>query len=89
MTSLLSITNTFILGLSAGGGGAWGGLKVEGLEKALLAQVCTAYSTPRCVKSTLPNILKTSWCGAQAAWSDWEREAQVGRLWPPTSSSCL
>ena len=27
------------LGLCAGGGGAWGGLKVEGLEKALLAQV--------------------------------------------------
>ena len=26
-------------GLCAGGGGAWGGLKVEGLEKALLAQV--------------------------------------------------
>ena len=27
------------LGLCAGGGGTWGGLKVEGLEKALLAQV--------------------------------------------------
>ena len=28
-----------LTGLCAGGGGAWGGLKVEGLEKALLAQV--------------------------------------------------
>merc|ERR1719225_2396692 len=28
-----------VAGLCAGGGGAWGGLKVEGLEKALLAQV--------------------------------------------------
>jgi len=28
-----------VAGLCAGGGGAWGGLKVEGLEKALLAQL--------------------------------------------------
>ena len=41
VTSLLYISNTSCVGLCAGGGGAWGGLKVEGLEKALLAQVYT------------------------------------------------
>ena len=58
-----------LTGLCAGGGGAWGGLKVEGLEKALLAQVLSK------MVSNQHFSMSPSWCVAQAAWSDWEHGA--------------